>query len=167
MSILTTPERLAMMLIDSHTAIVAAYHFTQEALDQVERPAFLVFVEDASYPGTSVNQELVEQSYSIAYIGQVFNAGGYINIDSEYELLARQVAESTVKYLLEHPQCQMSNVRSVFDNPLPALDSIIQLKVDGRSGITLFSRDGVEGDAFWGFTIDLTITEQLAYEMVG
>lgn len=169
MTILTTPERLAKMLIDAHSSIVAAYHYTQDSIDQLERPCWLVFVEASSYPNVTANQELVEQSYSLAYVGQVFasGAGIYGSYDSEYEKLARQVAVSTIKYLYEHPQCQMTNDRGAFAAALPSLDTVMQLKVDGRSGVTLFSRDAVEGEAFWGFTIDVTVTEQMVYEMRG
>ena len=166
MSILTVPERLAQVLIDCHPSIVGAYHFTQEAIDQIERPCWLIFVEDASYPKTSNNQELVEQGYSIAYVGEVFN-GGYIDFAPEYEVRARQVAEASVKYLFEHPQLQMSNKRGVFSERLRGLNGVQQMMVDGRGPVTLYSRDGVEGTAFWGFTIDITIREQMVYNRVG
>ncbi len=167
MSILTVPQRLAQMLADCHPTIVASYYYTQESIDQVERPCWLIFVEDASYPGTTVDQEQVEQGYSIAYVGQVFSAGGYVEFDAQYEQLARKIAEDAVRYLLSHPQGQVSNTNNLLPEPLGSLDGITSIRVNSRSGVTLFSRDAVEGSAFWGFTIDITVTEQFEYETVG
>ena len=168
MSILTTPERLAQMMIDCHESIVAAYHYTQEAIDQIERPCFLIFVEDASLENTTVDQEVVSQGYSLAYVGQPFTGLGDAALTLEYEKLARIVAEASLIYLLEHPQMQLSNDRALFGtDPLVGLTGVQQLIVNSRSGVTLFSRDGVEADAFWGFTLDITIKEQIVYETVG
>lgn len=155
------------MMFDCHQSILASYHYTQESIDQLERPCWLVFVEDASYENTSNNQEVVNQGYSMAYVGQVFNAGNYGEADPEYEKLARQVAESSIKYLFEHPQLQFSNRRGFFETKLRGLAGAQQLIIDGRSSVTLMSRDGVEGEAFWGFTIDVTVREQLVYNAVG
>lgn len=166
MSILTTPERLAMMLIDAHPSIRAGYHFTQASIEQLERPCWLVFIEGASFPQITVDQELVEQGYSLAFIGHIWNEGD-AEFSSEYELLAREIAEDTVTYLLSHPQLQMSNQRNLFPEILPALTGAMQMKIDGRSSVTLYSRDAVSGEAWWGFTIDLTVTEQLSYCTVG
>lgn len=166
MSILTTPERLAQVLIDAHPSIRAGYHFTQGSVEQIERPCWLVFIEGASYPQTTVDQELVEQSYSCAFIGNIWNSAD-TEFSSEYELLARQVADSTVRYLFRHPQLQMSNERGVFPDMLTGLTGVQQVKVDGRSAVTLYSRDAIAGEAWWGFTIDLTIIEQMPYETVG
>lgn len=167
MSILTTPQRLAEMLIDCNPSIVGAYYYTQGAIDQIERPCWLVFVEGARYPQTTVDQEQVEQSYSVAYIGQIYTSPEDSEFSLEYELLARQVAEDSVKYLLSHNQCQMTNDRGVFADAKSSLDSVTFIKIDARSSITLYQRDAVEGLAFWGFTIDLVITEQLQYTTVG
>lgn len=166
MSILTTPERLAQVLIDASPHIRAGYHFTQGAIEQLERPCWLVFIEDATYPQTTVDQELVEQAYSCAFIGNVWNSAD-VEFSSEYETLARQVADTTVPYLLAHPQLQMSNQRNVFPSVLGALDGVQQVRIDRRSAVTLYSRDAVSGEAWWGFTIDLTIVEQLSYCTVG
>lgn len=166
MSILTVPERLTMLLVDAHPSIRAGYYYTQAAIDQIERPCWLVFVEDASYPQITVEQEVVEQSYSLAFIGNIWNS-----VDSryskEYEQLAREVAHETVVYLLEHPQLAMSNKRGLFSNPLPSLNGVQRVSLDGRSAVTLFSRDAISGEAWWGFTIDLTIYEQLSYCITG
>ncbi len=173
MSILTVPPRLAKMMIDCHDSIVAGYHYTQGALDQIERPCFLIFVEDAVYPQTTEGQEVVEQSYSLAYVGQAYNANeeGW-----EYEMMAREVAEAAVLYLFEHPQLTFENRRNIsivgdtpeqtFDGPEGMLDGVQGLRVESRSAVTLFSRDAV-GEAFWGFTIEITVKEQMAYETVG
>ena len=166
MSILTTPERLAQVLIDASPHIHAAYHYTQAAIEQLERPCWLVFIEDASYPQTTVDQEQVEQSYSCAFIGHIWNSVDN-EFSSEYERVAREVAATTVPYLLGHPQLQMSNDRNVFPSALASLDGVTQLKIDRRSSVTLYSRDAVAGEAWWGFTIDLTITEQMTYCTVG
>lgn len=166
MSILTTPERLAKVLIDAHPSIRAGYHFTQAAVEQLERPCWLIFVEDAAYPQITVDQEVVEQAYSCAFIGNVWNSIDN-EFSAEYEVLARQVADATVTYLLRHPQLQMSNERSLFPERLPGLSGVQQVKVDRRSAVTLYSRDAVSGEAWWGFTIDLTVHEQLSYLTVG
>lgn len=168
MSILTTPERLAQMMLDCHESVVAAYHYTQEAIDQIERPCFLIFIEDASLENVTVDQEVVSQGYSIAYVGQPFTGTGDFTFSQEYEELARIVAEASLTYLLEHPQMQLSNDRALFgSDPLVGLAGVQQLVVNSRSGVTLFSREGVEADAFWGFTIDITVKEQIIYETVG
>lgn len=166
MSILTTPERLSQVLIDCHSSIVGSYHYTQQSIDSIERPCWLIFVEDASYPQTGVGQELEQQGYSIAYVGEVFNSD-YIDVDPEYELRARQVAEASVRYLFEHPQLQMSNKRGIFADRLRGLNGVQQVTIDGRGAVTLYSRDAVAGNAFWGFTIDITVREQFVYSPVG
>ena len=167
MSITTTPERLAYMLIDCDEAIVAGYPYTQNSIDQLERPCWLIFVEDAAYPKTTVDEELVEQSYSLAYVGEVFSSDSYNDYSSEYELQARRVAENSIRYLFSHPNGQMTNDRGIFPEAQGSLDSLQQIRVDGRSSVALYSREGVEGDAFWGFTIDITCIEQMIYETVG
>lgn len=167
MSILTTPQRLAEMLIDCHPSIVGAYYYTQGSIDQIERPCWLIFVEDARYPQTTQDQEQVQQSYSIAYIGQIYTSPEDSEFSLEYELLARQVAEAAIVYLLSHNQGQMTNDRGIFDNAKSSLGSVMWIKIDSRSSITLYQRDAVEGLAFWGFTIDIVVTEQLSYESVG
>jgi hypothetical protein len=166
MSILTTPERLAKVLIDCHPSIVAAYHYTQGAIDEIERPCWLIFVEDASYPQIGTEQELVEQPYSIAFVGNVWNSADE-EFSVEYEQLAREIAEASVLYLLEHPQLQMSNKRGIFESELTSLDGVHTIKLGRRSSVTLYSRDAVSGEAFWGFTIDITAIEQLAYCVTG
>lgn len=166
MPLATTPRRIAQMLVDCDQSIVASYDFTQESIDQLERPSWLVFIEDASFQNTTVDQELMEQGYSIAYIGQVFNSG-YSDYTREYEILARRVAENSVRYLLEHPYLQLSNTRGLFPERLGGLIGVQRMTVNNRSAVTLFSRDGVEGQAFWGFTIDITVVEQIAYNTVG
>lgn len=161
------PQRIAMMLADCHESIVASYWYTQEAIEQIERPCWLVFVEDASYENTTLNQDLVDQAYSIAYVGQVFSGSGYHDFSYEYEKLAREVADSAVQYLLEHPQLQMSNRRGLYDSTERGLSGVLWSRVERRSGVSLFTRDGVSAEAFWGFTIDLTVKHQLVYETVG
>lgn len=161
------PERIAMMLADSHDSIVASYWHTQEAIEQIERPCWLVFVEDASYENTTVNQDLVDQAYSIAYVGQVFSGAGSHSFTYEYEKLAREVADTSVQYMLEHPQLQMSDRRGLQGGRLRGLSGVLWSRVERRSGISLFTRDAVSAEAFWGFTIDLTVKHQLAYETVG
>lgn len=173
MSILTVPPRLSKMMIDCHPSIVAGYHYTQGALDQIERPCFLIFVEDASYPQTTEGQEQVEQSYSLAYVGEAYNVD---DEGVEYEIQARTVAEASVLYLFEHPQLTFENRRSIsiagdtpeetFDGPEGMLDGVTGIRLESRSAVTLFSRDGVN-EAFWGFSIEITIKEQLSYETVG
>ena len=165
MSILTTPERLAEVLIDADESIRAAYHFTQSAIEQLERGCWLIFVEDASFPQVTTNQEVVEQAYSLAYIGHVWNSVDN-EFSMEYEQIARRVAVNTITYLLEHPQLQLSNNRGFFSQK-SGLAGVQQVLIDRRSAVTLFSRDAVSGEAFWGFTIDLTIREQLVYNIVG
>ena len=167
MSILTVPERLAKCLIDSHESIVAGYHYTQGAVEQMERPCWLVFIEDASYQNVTVDQDLTEQSYSLAYVGHIYNDPSDNSLSVEYEELARRTAVSSITYLMEHPQLQMSNQRGVFDSVLHSLNGVMNMRVDGRSGVTLYSRDAISGEAWWGFTIDVTITEQLIYETTG
>lgn len=167
MSIITMPQRLAEMLVDCHPSIVAGYWYTQGDVDQIERPCWLIFVGDARYPQVTQDQEQVEQSYSIAYIGQIYTSPEDAEFSEEYELLARQVADAAIKYLLSHNQGQVSNERGLFPSEKSALDSIMWTKISSRSGVTLYQRDGVEGLAFWGFTIDIVVTEQLSYESVG
>ena len=166
MSILTVPERLTQMLVDCHPSIVAAYHYTQGAIDRVERPCWLVFIEDATFPQIGNDQELVEQNYSIAYIGEIWNSPDNV-YSIEYEIQAREVAVAVIKYFFEHKQLQMSNVRGIFPSELPSLNGVTMMNIGNRSGISLFSRDAVAGQAFWGFTFDVTITEQLMYDPVG
>ncbi len=157
------------MLVDCDERIYGAYYYTQDSIDQLERPCWLVFNEDASFENTTVNQELYQQGFSVAYIGQIFSGGaGYYGTEPlEYEEMTRQIAENAVKYLFEHQQMQVSNQRGLLPEPLQALDSVMLMKTDSRSGITLMSRDAVEGESFWGFTISLTITVQMPYDMYG
>lgn len=161
MTILTAPERLAKMLIDADSRIVAAYAWTQKSVDMIERPAWLIFVGDASFPQDTSEQEQVQQNYQLEYVGENFDTG----YAEEYEKLARQAAYNTVQYLLGHNQMQMSNQRGVFPEPLEPLDYIISVKLNTRSAITLMSRDAVD-QAYWGFTIDITVTEMLDYDYV-
>ena len=163
MSILTTPERLAMMLIDCDESIVAAYPYTQDSIDQLERPCWLIFVEDAAYPKTTQDEELVEQSYSLAYVGEVFSSDNYNDSNSEYEIQARRVAVNVIRYLFESPNGEMKNTRGLFDSELGSLDELQLLRVDGRGSVALYSRSAVEGEAFWGFTVDITCIEQMIY----
>lgn len=167
MSILTTPQRLAEMLIDCDESIIAGYPYTQNSIDQLERPCWLVFVEDAQYPKTTPDEELVEQAYSLAYVGQVFSSDTYNDSNSEYELIARRVAVNAIRYLFERPTGIMSNIRGMFDSELGSLDELQLIRVEGRSSVALYSRDGVEGESFWGFTIDITCIEQMIYETQG
>lgn len=168
MGLLETPRRLALMLYDCHPSIKASYFLTQESIDQIERPCFLVFPEDWSPENAGVNQDLGETSYSIAYIGQVFSgSGGVNNFSIEYEVMTRQVAEAATKYLLEHPSMQMSDLRGFNGAPLGGANGVLWMRVDGRSAVSLFTRDGVASEAFWGFTIDVTVKEQLVYNIVG
>ncbi len=169
MSILTAPERLAKMMIDCNDDIVAAYHYTQAAIDQIERPCFIIFVEGAEYPQDTTDEEIVEQSYSIAYVGHAYSSPEDNDFSIEYEIQARQVAYDSVLYLLEHQQLSLENRRNLSvlsDGSLPSLDSILGLKINSRSAVTLFARDAVN-EAFWGFTIDITVQEQLIYETAG
>lgn len=167
MSITTHPQRLAQMMADCHNSIRAAFYYTQQAIDiDLDRPCFLIFVEDAAYEQTTQNQELVDQGYSIAYIGQVFTGIADHLLAVEYEQIAREVADAAVLYILEHPQLQVSDNRSFLGGSLSAANGVLHTSLDGRSAVTLFTRDGVAGDAFWGFTIDITVKQQLAYEAV-
>lgn len=166
MSILVTPQRIAMVLMDAHPEIRSVYSYTQTAIDIIERPCWLIFVEDASYPQIGTDQELVEQSYSLAFIGDTWNDTN-IEMSVRYEQLARDVAEKTISYLLSHPQLQCSNLRGLFDSELTSPVGVQQVKLGNRSAVTLYSREGVMGDAFWGFTIDITVIEQLEYETTG
>jgi hypothetical protein len=163
MSILTAPERIAEMLADCHPSIRARYWLTQEAIDQIERPAWLVFVDGASYSQDNNGEDLVDQSYSIAYIGQIFTSAGNV-FTSEYEILARQVANNAIAYLRKYNKLKMANLRGLQPAALPNLNSILYSKVDNRSGITLYTRDGTGDNAFWGFTIDLTVTHQFVFD---
>lgn len=166
MPLSTTPERLAMMLLDCHDSIQASYHLTQNSIDQVERPCWLVFIEDASFAdNTTVDEIVYEQSYSIAYIGEVFSGMDELQ-GNQFELQAREVADAAVLYLLSHPMGEFSNTRNLFDEPLTGVAGIQWIQLNSRSSVTLFSRDAVEGEAFWGFTIDITVKEQLIYETV-
>jgi hypothetical protein len=163
----TIGERIALCMVDCHESIAAGYWYTQDNVSQFERPCFLIFPEDTAYPNTTVDQEQVEQGFSIAYVGQIYNAAPYLSIN-EYEEQAREVAEASIIYLLSHPQLQFTNDRGLYpDVPKYGLNSVTLIKVDGRSAVSLFGRDGVEGEAFWGFTIDVTVTYQLQYETVG
>jgi hypothetical protein len=166
MSILDVPERIAMMLYDAHPAIKSTFHYTQAAIDEIEKPCWLVFVEDASYPQIGVNQELVEQSYSLAFIGNTWSDTNPKAM-LKYEKLTREIAEATILYFLEHPQLQMSNIRGNFNNELISLNGVHSVKIGSRSAVTLYSREAVAGDAFWGFTIDITVIQQLPYSTVG
>lgn len=167
MAITSAPERLAKMLLDCHSSIRAAYYYTQDRIDQIERPCFLIFVEDAAFKNETVEQDLVDQSYSIAYVGHVFNATGDVDVTFEYEQRAREIADAAVQYLFEHPQMQMSDNRGIETTQLNSLDGVQYIRVDNRSAVTLFTRDGVSGNAFWGFTIDITSVEQFEYTITG
>lgn len=166
MPISTVPERLAMMLIDCHESIVAAYDYTQAAIDRIERPSWLIFIEDATYPQIGNDQELVEQNYSIAFIGNIWSVVDNV-YSVEYEKQAREIADASIKYFFEHKQLQMSNIRGKFPSELPSLNSVLSMNIGNRSAVTLFSRDAVAGQAFWGFTFDITLIEQLMYDPVG
>lgn len=166
MSIQTVPQRLAECLFDSHEAIVGSYWWTQGAIEQLERPVFVVFVEDASYANASGDQILVEQGYSIAYIGHIYNQAEDNSLSVEYEQLTREIAEASVRYLIEHPQLQISDNRGILGKKT-SLNGVQQMIVDGRSGVTLYSRDAVSGEAWWGFTIDVTMTEQFTFCLTG
>ena len=167
MSIQTAPTRLAKMLVDSHPAIKNAFDFTKESIDQdLDRPCWLIFIEDASYENVSVDQSYIDQGFSLAFVGAVYSGTGDFSLSKEYEVQTREIADDTVRYLLEHPQLQMSNTRSLFADPLYALNGIMWTTVDSRSAVTLFSRDAVASEIFWGFTIDMTVRMQFAYDTV-
>lgn len=162
MGLLTTPDRLALMLIDAHESIVGAFPYTVDSIDIKERPSWYIAVEEETYPGGTAGQELATQTYDLFYIGETFNSG----LSMEFELQARDVANSTILYLLSHPTLQMSNDRNRDEvTPLPPLLGVNMMKVLNRSAITLFQRNAVD-DAYWGFTITVEITEQIAYDIV-
>lgn len=164
-SISLVAERIAKMLMDCNEYVNAAYWLTQPAIDEIEKPCFLVFPEDASYVYETIDQEQYSQGFSIAYIGQTYSGLADANLSSEYELMARQIADSAVLYFIERQQLQFSDVRGLNGGKLPALAGVTMVKIDNRSSVSLFSRDGVSGsDGFWGFTLDLTVTQQLIYE---
>jgi hypothetical protein len=83
---------------------------------------------------------------------------------SEFEKQARISADTVIQYLLEHQYLQMSNRRDLQPERLPSLDGVQQMILNSRSAVSLYSRDAVVGDAFWGYTIDITVKEQLIYE---
>lgn len=160
MSILTLPQRYAMILVDAHESIRSAYPYTVDNVDLVERPGWYITVEDEQIPGDTNEQEIVEQSYEFHYLGENFGAG----YAEEYEAMARQVAVATRNYLLEHQFGQMSNTRGLFANPLPPLDGVLSVRPQSRSAITLGGRNAV-GDAFWQFSFSMVERAQVAYTL--
>lgn len=157
--ILTAPDRLALMMFDCHQSIMASYHLVQDNIDYVERPCFLISVEGANFPGVSSEQSQSEESFRLDYIGQTFNTGHA----HEYEILAREVADAAVRYVIEHDRLQFSNQRGVQPNKLSPIPHVKWTNIDNRGPITLMQRDGVD-EAFWGFSIDITITASYPYE---
>lgn len=165
-SITDQSTRLAFMLRDCHNSIEAAYFYTQPNIDQMGRPAFLIFPEDASYDGTAQGQEQYEQSFSIAYIGQPY-VGTYIDFAFENEELAREVADAAVLYLLEHQNMSFSNTRNLEAQGENGLNGVMWIKVNNRSAVTLYSREATTGaSGFWGFSIDIAVKTMLAYNPI-
>jgi len=166
MSILTVPARLALMLVDAHPSITNAYHYTRSNIDLANRPCWLVFIEDEAYPQESAGEELAEQGYSLAYIGKTYSDPSGTE-SQRYEQEAREVAVATVRYFLEHPMLQVANRRGLLDGPQTSLSGVNRTRLDRRSGVTLYTRDGVDAGAFWGFTIELTVINQIVYNETG
>lgn len=158
--IMTAPARLALMMYDCHPSIRGTYYTHQDSIDQIVRPAFLITVEDASFPQFSSEQEQVEENYQIAYIGETFGAGQA----NEYELRAREVSEAACLYLLQRPNLQFGNLRARTDITTQRGLAGVLSHTFSRSAITLFERDGVDV-AFWGFTIDITLKTMMDYEI--
>lgn len=160
-------KRLAQMLVDSDEAIVGGFFYTQDSIDQsIDRPCYIVFDEGLAFENTTPDQDLSTQSFSVAFIGQIYNAFGISTLSMEYEEQTRRIAQNALLYLKEHPQLQMSNKRGLFTK-VGGFDGVLWTEVSGRSPISLFSRDGVAGEGFWGFTIDIDVTYQFTFETVG
>ncbi len=166
MGITTTAERISYMLKDAHESIVSAYYLTQESLDQDDRPCWLVFPEDTSIEGDSgsTGEENITTSYSLAFVGHPYNSSGYHELENEYEILAREVADSTLEYFMANKKLQVKNNRGLLPVSLRGLNGVLKMEVGGRSAVTLFEREGVNADSFWGFTMDISVTEIVVYE---
>lgn len=157
-SLLTAPERLAYMLVDSNPNIVAAYYTYIHNLDMIERPSYIIGSGEASYSvtqETSLNQASVEEDYEIAFVGEHFK-GTEEDFGHEFEFQARQAANDAVLYLLRHANMQFSNTRGLQPSALPALEGIKWIRPTRRSRVTLMTREGIEA-SFWGFTIGLSV----------
>lgn len=161
-----TAERIARMLADASDEIVSVHWYTQESIDQDDRPCWLVFPEDTSIEqdeGAS-GEENISTSFSLAFIGHPYNAGGYTDFTPEYEEIARQVADDTMEYFMAHKGLQVSNRRGLLPERLYNNLGVLGMEVTGRSAITLFEREGVNADSFWGFTMDISVKQMVVYE---
>lgn len=155
--ILTLPNRLALCLKDCHPAVKNAYPYTEENLDYLKRPCFLVGAgeERFLYDESASEQTYYDTTTQVDFVGEPFTAVDR-DYNHHYEVIAREIAAAAVLYLLKRPQLQFSNLRGdAALEQLPPLAGVLWCRPDSRSTVTLMQRGGIE-EAFWGFTLSLT-----------
>src|SRR5689334_5449858 len=103
--ILTVPDRLAIMCEDVDNRIVKAFKYVPNDIDQAMRPAFLVKVDEATFPQVANSVVEPEETYVMDYIGQKYQAGE----DDVWEKLTREIADKFFTYFFGRTQLQFTN----------------------------------------------------------
>ncbi len=158
MSILTIPERLKIMAMDSYSGMQFTTHYFTPDLDSIlQRPAVIISIEDADYPATASNMERPVSNYTLDIVGMKLGQGSEDNHEAEIEI--RTIVNSVLQYFLTHNLLQFSNTRGLESSPLVSLSGVEISRIK-RGAITLMSAG--EGQVFWGCKLSLMITENVS-----
>ncbi|RMG84832.1 MAG: hypothetical protein D6712_10610 [Chloroflexi bacterium] len=150
------------MLVDAHDSIRAAYPYMQMSIDKLERPCWIIVPDGNGYTESVANLVVEDLSYTLAFIGYPMSTTNS-QISAEFEKSTRQILIDTEQYLLENQQMSVTNRRGLFSSAKPSLDDVLWLQIGSKSAVELFSREGVSGEAWWGFTLSVNIRHVIHY----
>lgn len=152
--ILTAPERLSFLCLDIDARIKYAFWTMQHNLDLAKRPAFLIKIDEASFPQVANSIVEPDETYVIDYIGQQFDQGEA----NTYELMTREIAYKTFHYFFGRTQLQFTNTLARQPAQLTALNGVKWARMTRRSPVNIMTGNGIT-EPFWGFSYSITLTE--------
>lgn len=144
----TAPARLALMAKDCDSRVKHVEAAYVEALDAIDLPAIVIDDADAMYENLSEMTTDDQETFSLKVISRKLSSAP--NGKTVHNEL-REIVQSLVLYLKQHPRLQMSNGRGLHGSALTELEGIMGTPVIRRSAIVL-------DDQYNWFHCDVDIT---------
>ena len=159
--VLTAPERIAAMAHDASEHIRHGFPFYQANLASERRPAVDVEVGPARYTQIYHDMVEVEDTFTLNYLGHVFNESVGETDRNRHEEIAREAYKSIWRYFVARPQLQLQNARGGQPEPLGALAFVTKSNITSRANIGLYERttSGLEMPSihYWSWSLTLTV----------
>lgn len=154
----TAPQRIALMLKDADSRIRNSWYTERLAVDQAERPAWVVRDgDDSQYEVGGLSAQAAvgwNETYTAELHGPYFGAG----VKDEKELELRAIVANTLRYFYAHPRLQFSNLRAdPALTPLPMLQGVLYCTFRKEHAGLYVPPGFEESQTAWGVRLHITI----------